>query len=166
MNDLEWNRKFPPETTFEELDKYESELQVKIPSVLRELWTTCSPTWAPMRSGEDASFLIVDSGKVVNKGSNIALFYGFCSPGDNLAIDYLEDQHNIHLKRVIPFGHNGSSQLFLNYDNDPTGQNPEIWDTYLEGDTPEEAWRLVAPDISTFFSNLKTKTEAEELGVY
>ena len=35
MNDLEWNRKFPPETTFEELDKYESELQVKIPSVLR-----------------------------------------------------------------------------------------------------------------------------------
>ena len=152
-----------PKTNGDELDRYEAELEIKIPPVLRDLWTSCS-SWAPKRNGEEATFLLLPnpSGGAKNR---IALFYGFCSPTEDFAIDWLNEKFDIEPKRVLAFGFNGSSSIFLNYDNDPTGANPEVWDSYMEGATLTESWRLVASDIGTFFSNLKTKKEVMELGV-
>jgi len=163
VSELQWNSEFDPETTDHELNQVEETLKVKIPLSLRELWTSfsCDP---PQRDGEDASYVVWVNQE---KGAlELAIFQGFCAPEINHpTLDWLADKYRIKPKTVLAFGLNGASPMFLNYDNDPTRSNPEIWDSYMEGFTLDESWRIIAPDFDTFLARLKTEKEAKQLGI-
>lgn len=165
MYNLNWNKKFDPSATIEELKHIEEALNVKIPSVLFDLWVSCSGSWPPMRDDEKACY-VVGADPYTNHIDTLAIFHGFSKPDfQSPTIDWLADLHSHKVKTCVAFGENGGSNFFLNYDNDPTRANPEIWDTYDEGETLEESWIPVAPNIETFFERLKTKSEAVALGI-
>lgn len=164
MYDLRWDTKYDPETTGQALDQIEAKLKVALPTTLRYLLTNYS-SLVPKRNGERAIYVVL---KDQPNGSYklVADFHGFCTPSiEHPTIDWLDSYFKIGAPKVVPFGTNGSSPLFLNYEGDATNSNPSVWDTYMEGETLEESWWLVAPDVDTFFSNLKTKKEAIALGI-
>lgn len=164
MHDLQWDNEYDPEATEPELNQIEKQLGIKIPVVLKQYWTSYSSE-TPQRDGDDACYVISRNAEK-NSLECTAIFLGFCAPSTyHPTMDWLLDKYRIKLSTVIPFALNGSSPLFLNYDNDPTKSNPEIWNSDTEGFTLDESWRCIAPDIETLFLSLKTKNEAIELGI-
>jgi len=162
MLDLSWDQEAEPKTNDAQLDKFESTLGIKIPGQLRQLWTRVSYR-TPQRDGEDACYAILQNssdGKVVES----ATFLGFSEPDlDDPAISWLKGKYQIKPGKVIAFAYNGNSSIFLNYDNDPTNSNPEVWNSDTEGDSLEESWYLIAPDVSSFLASLRTESEILEL---
>jgi len=164
MHDLQWDQEFEPEATEHELDQIEEQLGIKIPVILRKYWSSYSSV-PPQRDGEDACY-VVSKNHANGSFELTAIFLGFCPPSTyHPTLDWLLDKYSIKVSKVIPFALNGSSPIFLNYENDPTNSNPEIWNSDMEGFTLDESWQCIAPDIETLFSRLKTKKEALKLGI-
>jgi len=162
MCNLSWDQAAEPKADDAQLNKCESTLGIRIPEQLRELWTRVSYR-TPQRDGEDACYAVLQNssdGKVVES----ATFLGFSEPDlDDPAISWLKGKYQIEPGKVIAFAYNGNSSIFLSYDNDPTNSNPEVWNTYTEGDSLEESWYFIAPDISSFFASLRTESEILEI---
>ena len=164
MHNLEWEKSDEPDATHEELDKLEAELGVKIPEMLRTILTTYDG-YAPKRNGEDAEVVTLlnpETGKL----EFVGYFANFTKPHTaESTINWLEEQYNFRPEKLIEFGTDGGSEMFLCYDNDPTNANPEIRNVYGDSDTLDEAWNFFAPDIETLICNLKTESEARALGL-
>jgi len=164
MKNLEWKKSDKPKATHDELDKLEDELSVKIPEMLRTILTTYN-AYPPERNGERAE-VVTRPNPETGKLEFVGYFANFTKPYTaDSTISWLGDQFNFRPEKLIQFGTDGGSEMFLCYDNDPTNANPEIRNVYGDSDTLDEAWDLFAPDIETLICNLKTKSEARALGL-
>jgi len=159
MKNLEWKKSDKPKATHDELDKLEDELSVKIPEMLRTILTTYN-AYPPERNGERAE-VVTRPNPETGKLEFVGYFANFTKPYTaDSTISWLGDQFNFRPEKLIQFGTDGGSEMFLCYDNDPTNANPEIRNVYGDSDTLDEAWDFFAPDIETLICNLKTESEA------
>ena len=164
MNNLDWKNSEQPRATHKDLDRIEAEMAVKIPEILRTILTVYGGIM-PERNGEMAEVVTLPNPET-GEPELVGFLAEFTEPYTAISTcSWLEEQFNFRPEKIIQFGSDGGSEMFLCYDNDPTNANPEIRNVYGDVDTLEEAWRFFAPDIETLICNLKTKSEARALGI-
>lgn len=171
MPDYEWKTDFPepgPTATEEDVARVEARLGVRFPEALRDGYKT-----AGMAS-------IFKRGKLCAWGATGPLAEGGRPLGFMLELDpldqverevrsiaeYVADLYERPLPDVVPiaqlpFG----GWTCLNYQNDPTRANPEVWEGDMEDNlTFEDFFHKIADTFDAFIEMLLPDDELEAMG--
>lgn len=150
-----------------ELIALERDWSVKLPAALKQGFKVAQPAciW---KSGMPCPYAI--NAPASEGGDLIGVFHelhhiGSIRPTWEAHEDYADDVYDLDFRHIVPFGFNGEASICLNYANDPTRANPEVWDFYTDLNSAEEGGFLkVADDFDTFIEMLVSDEEYTAMG--
>ena len=150
-----------------ELIALERDWSVKLPSALRSGFRSAQPS-SIWKNGQHCPYAV--TGPVSEGGDLIGVFHELHHIGSIRSIwnaheDYADDVYGVDFTHIIPFGFNGEASICLNYANDPTRANPEVWDFYTDLDSAEEGGFLkVADNFVAFIEMLVSDQDYKAMG--
>ena len=171
MREYEWRRDFSlPKlgATDDQIVAVEARLGVRFPDALRDGFKSAEMASVFKRGKPCASGV---TGPLA-KGGRILGFMQYLEPLDRVEIEtkdiaeYVDDQYERPFLDVIPIAQLGAGGwTCLNYQNDPTRANPEIWEGDMETNTTFETFfHKVADSFDDFIAMLLPYDEIAALG--
>ena len=171
MQLYEWQRNFPnskPGATEEQIAAVEAELGVRFPAALRQGYKVASMASVfkrgkPCASGVTGPF--PGGGRIIGFMQYLERLDRILGETKDVA-EYVAEQYQRSLPDVIPIAQLGAGGwTCLNYQNDPTRANPEVWEGDMETNaTFEEFFHKVADSFDDFIDMLLPDDEIEALG--
>ena len=171
MSEYEWRSDFSfqePGATEEQITALEARLGVRLPEALRVGFQ--STKMASVFKGGRYS----DSGVTgpLALGGRVLGSLSYLEPIDRIGFhvqdiaEYVEELYQRPFPDMIPFALLGAGGwTCLNYQNDPTRANPEVWEGDMETNaTFEEFFHKVADSFDDFIDMLLPDDEIEALG--
>lgn len=171
MQEFQWAGDFShpqPGATNNQIEAVETRLGVRFPEALREGLKSISMASVYKRGkycGGGVSGPFAEGGRYVGS-------LGHLEPIDRIEVEtryiveYVDDQFERPFPDVIPFAQLGSGGwTCLNYQNDPTRANPEIWEGDMETNaTFETFFHKIADSFDEFIDMLLPDDEIAALG--
>lgn len=155
--------------TDEQISSLEARLLVSFPEALKQ-GLKAANTASVFKRGKRCQFAATGS---VVEGGRIIGAMSFLEPIDRIEIEtqdiveYVRDIYDDRpLPDVIPFAQlGGGGWTCLNYQNDPTRANPEIWEGDMENNaTFEDFFHKIADSFDDFIDMLLPDDEIAALG--
>ena len=152
----------------EQIASLEARLLVSFPEALKQ-GLKAANTASVFKRGKRCQFAATGS---VVEGRRIIGAMSFLEPIDRIEIEtqdiveYVRDIYDRPLPDVIPFAQLGAGGwTCLNYQNDPTRANPEIWEGDMENNaTFEDFFHKIADSFDDFIDMLLPDDEIAALG--
>jgi SMI1 / KNR4 family (SUKH-1) len=171
MQDYEWKSMFTtpkPGSAEADIAKVETHLGVRFPDAMRQ----------GLKAAKMAS--VYKRGKICElavtgpfaEGGRVAGVMSYLEPLDRIEVEtrdiveYVFDIYNRSIPDVIPFAQlGGGGWTCLNYQNDPTRANPEVWEGDMETNaTFETFFHKIADSFDDFVDMLLPDDEIAALG--
>ena len=170
MSDYVWKSFYTdpdPAATPDEIATVEAELGVSLPQALRDGYLTDGDA-SIFKGGKRCSVAVTgpvrEGGREVGFFQNLEPLTGIVYQVRGLR-EYVEDAYEQDLPDVIPFaGLGGGGWVCLNYRNDPTRANPEIWEFDQNGISFEDGFRKVADNFDHLIEMLVNDDTLKEFG--
>jgi hypothetical protein len=171
MRDFEWGSYLTtplPPATEAQIVQVEARLGVRLPEELRRGYMTTGHA-SIIKRGKFCSSGVTGA---LAQGGRYLGFMQYLEPIDRIEVDardiaeYVDDQYERPFPDVIPFAHLGAGGwTCLNYQNDPTRANPEVWEGNMETNATFEAFfHKVADSFDDFVEMLLPDDEIAALG--
>lgn len=171
MQDYEWKSDYTlpePGATEQQIVAVETKLGVRFPEALRQGFKAAN-TASVHKRGKSCE--LAATGPVA-EGGRIVGVMSYLEPIDRIAFhahdiaEYVDDQYERPFPDVIPFALLGAGGwTCLNYQNDPTRANPEVWEGDMETNaTFETFFKKVANSFDDFIDLLLPDDEIAALG--
>lgn len=171
MKNFEWRSDFSgpqPGASEDQIRAVEARLSVRFPAALRQGLKTAKMASVYKRGkycGGGVTGPFAKGGRYIGSLS-------YLEPIDRIEVEmryiaeYVDDQFERPMPDVIPFAQLGAGGwTCLNYQNDPTRANPEVWEGDMETNaTFETFFRKVADSFDDFIDMLLPDDEIAELG--
>jgi hypothetical protein len=171
MPDYEWKSDYTmvePGASEREIAAVEARLGVRFPEALRQGFKTARNASLFRRGkycGGAVTGPVAEGGRYVGTLSYLEAIDRIEVETRDIA-DYVADLYERPFPDVIPFAQLGAGGwTCLNYQNDPTRANPEVWEGDMETNaTFEEFFHKVADSFDDFIEMLLPDDEIEALG--
>lgn len=171
MQDYEWKSDYTlpePGATEQQIVAVETKLGVRFPEALRQGFKAAN-TASVHKRGKSCE--LAATGPVA-EGGRIVGVMSYLEPIDRIAFhahdiaEYVDDQYERPFPDVIPFALLGAGGwTCLNYQNDPTRANPEVWEGDMETNaTFETFFHKIADNFDDFIGMLLPDDEIAALG--
>lgn len=171
MQDYEWKSRYSivePGISEARISHLERQLGVLFPPALRQGYLTAEGA-SIFKDGKSCDTAVTGP---VAEGGYYAGSFDYLDPFDQITREvedlqeYVDDLYERDIPDVIPFsGLGAGGWVCLNYQNDPTRANPEIWQADMEtNDSFETFFTKVADSFDHLIEMLVPDDELERLG--
>ena len=170
MTDYEWNSFYStatPGEAPEDIAAVEAQLGVSFPEALRKGYLASGHA-SIFKGGKDCSYAVTgpanQGGREVGFFQNLEPLEGIPREASDLR-EWVDDVYERDIPDVIPFaGLGGGGWVCLNYQNDPTRANPEIWEFDQNGISFADSFRKVADSFDHLIEMLVDRETLKKLG--
>ena len=171
MRDFKWGSYLTtplPAATEAQIVEVETRLGVRLPGELRRGYKTTGHA-SVIKRGKFCSSGVTGA---LAQGGRYLGFMQYLEPIDRIEVEtryiaeYVDDQYERTFPDVIPFAQLGAGGwTCLNYQNDPTRANPEVWEGDMETNaTFETFFHKIADSFDDFVDMLLPDDEIAALG--